>query len=757
MSCDITEKFTRAASALVTGELVKDEYFTLFEAVGALELTAFATVQIMDSKMDSGYLAPGETLDHNYDVMRELLPEEVLGIMDQLLCYEVAWHMGHPLSQTLFTSIYLDHLLWPVPKSLDDAVFNGKRATPGPANGDENVGGMVTVVLRAYCLALIKACGFVHERVASEFYYEEEDFSTQLYSRKLLPDVKIDKIIAVLDNAIEWLNQETKQMDEAVKAALLDRLIFRRHLLDYLAMDLVLTQSRSTKSLTSMLDQISLIQKSIQLGKSVEDAFSEKLQRRLASTVPPRPIIKIESQNAISYLKRFCQDAIDLQEILDSCSAFSLYNLLWTLQSRKPQPSVYIRSLAQSLLLLNGQVLGILPAKKFCCGSMKDLVLPFSPLFDPSNDEVEAPSSPKFQIAKQMDVFIQRMAQPFIDSYRTICLNRCRIRRTLCHNIVDWDRLQAEAEECDTQLRTWTLEAPIYIHGDEPTYTYPLSSWTYHYKLQQMRLVIQLGFELSVYSSGEFQGMYWYLSHLCSTHLVHLDRIRACVITESQRALSRRSEQSRVDMETRIKARDRTLNLLDRISTELGVTDAFSIALHALYTLLSRHGLISLNCSSSPGYSASRLRYELRMKPFLPISLPEVAPFEIYEREATLDGESDRAVLNRAVRATAEAKKGLERYLADGPYLTPKEKPSKMSGLESDWIKNAKNMLRACIATSIAIDTVKKAILSKDPSKPLNLSVEVPEVGSQPRWHDWWAVPQVSEAIPLRGPKEATD
>lgn len=46
----------------------------------------------MDSKMDSGYLAPGETLDHNYDVMKELLPEEVIGIMDQLLCYEVLIH-----------------------------------------------------------------------------------------------------------------------------------------------------------------------------------------------------------------------------------------------------------------------------------------------------------------------------------------------------------------------------------------------------------------------------------------------------------------------------------------------------------------------------------------------------------------------------------------------------------------------------------------------------------------------------------------
>jgi hypothetical protein len=47
----------------------------------------------MDSKMDSGYLGGGENhaqaLEDDYDVMRELRPEEVLGIMDQLLCHEV--------------------------------------------------------------------------------------------------------------------------------------------------------------------------------------------------------------------------------------------------------------------------------------------------------------------------------------------------------------------------------------------------------------------------------------------------------------------------------------------------------------------------------------------------------------------------------------------------------------------------------------------------------------------------------------------
>ena len=40
--------------------------------------------------MDSGCLAPGESLDDDYDVTRPLLPAEVIGIIDQLLSLEVS-------------------------------------------------------------------------------------------------------------------------------------------------------------------------------------------------------------------------------------------------------------------------------------------------------------------------------------------------------------------------------------------------------------------------------------------------------------------------------------------------------------------------------------------------------------------------------------------------------------------------------------------------------------------------------------------
>lgn len=261
--------------------------------------------------------------------------------------------------------------------------------------------------------------------------------------------------------------------------------------------------------------------------------------------------------------------------------------------------------------------------------------------------------------------------------------------------------------------------------------------------------------------------MYWYLSHITSAHLSHLDRIRACVSVDNERVPVRQgSKSSAVKAIERKEAYDQSFALHDRLITELVAIDAFSIALHALYTLLWRHNLIKTNYrpSATKEYSPQKFRYELRMKPFLPIPLPEVVPFDDFERESTLQGESDKTVINRAVRAVAEAKKGFEQCIASGPFLRSnvgtggiKQDESQLPGLAKDVVKDMKDTLRSCIATSIAIGVVKKAILdSPSPATgtsplKLNLSVDIPEPGSKARWHDWWVVPQVSEVMAVRG------
>jgi N-alpha-acetyltransferase 35, NatC auxiliary subunit len=77
----------------------------------------------------------------------------------------MAWHKGHPLSQTIFTSLYVDRLLSPTPLSLDQTFFDRSES----CLEDEP---LTLRILRAYCLGLIKTCWFVNNRVKSEHYYE---------------------------------------------------------------------------------------------------------------------------------------------------------------------------------------------------------------------------------------------------------------------------------------------------------------------------------------------------------------------------------------------------------------------------------------------------------------------------------------------------------------------------------------------------------------------------------------------------------
>ena len=195
----------------------------------------------------------------------------------------------------------------------------------------------------------------------------------------------------------------------------------------------------------------------------------------------------------------------------------------------------------------------------------------------------------------------------------------------------------------------------------------------------------------------------------------------------------------------------KTLRLLQQLAARLVAIDTFAMALHSLYVLLERHNLLPRACSER-AYSTDALRYELRMNPFLPITLPELVPYEDYHRMATLEGVSDAVVLERATRAVAEARKGWEAVLTTGPFLDGQPKES--TAVDEYWKKEVKDTMRACIGTSIAIETMRRALNSSTAGNGngrhehdiiANLRVDVPDIESKARWHDWWAVPRILE------------
>ena len=145
-----------------------------------------------------------------------------------------------------------------------------------------------------------------------------------------------------------------------------------------------------------------------------------------------------------------CQSKVDVGQ-----------NFVWHFQARHPQPSVYIRCLVQSLILHNMNVLDQRSIKRLLFDSLEEIVLPGSVVVDTANDDVEAPHDPRFQIVKKMELFEQRVAdvrlsdyqermeltflEAYIDIFRGLCMNRSRMRRILCHLVIDWDNIQLDA------------------------------------------------------------------------------------------------------------------------------------------------------------------------------------------------------------------------------------------------------------------------------------------------------------------------
>jgi N-alpha-acetyltransferase 35, NatC auxiliary subunit len=250
-----------------------------------------------------------------------------------------------------------------------------------------------------------------------------------------------------------------------------------------------------------------------------------------------------------------------------------------------------------------------------------------------------------------------------------------------------------------------------------------------------LRQVLQLGFELSIYAPDELAGMYWYLSHICQVHILHLDRVKTFTShysKEKEKASSKASPSS----SSSAPAVEKSLSYLRKQRIHLTATSALAATLHALYILLSRHALIP---TPPRPYSSDALRYELRMKPFIPITLPELVPFEDFARESACPGTSDARLLDYAARNVAEARKAWEEVLKTCRTVPP-ETGEDVIGAE--WERDVKDVVRACIGASIAVAGVKKALAARTMDA---LKVEVPEAGAKGSWHVWWAVPKISQ------------
>ncbi|AEO71070.1 uncharacterized protein THITE_2060019, partial [Thermothielavioides terrestris NRRL 8126] len=641
VAVDVTQKFLAAASCLEPGELVKDGYFTLFASVGALE--------VMDPKMDSGCLAPGESLDDDYDVSRPLLPSEVIGIIDQLLSLEV--------------------------------------------------GG-------------------------------EEDFVTNTYHRSLLDGFSLSEICDEIEAARGVVHDLRATLTEEMADAICLRLELRTAFLRTFELSpLKSTADLLSKPWSDMQRIWESIKKTRHLGKPVPAAFSTRIQRRLASTLPPRPMVQPSPEQTDEHFEKFIAHGMNAPKVLEYTSPQSLLNFVLTFQSQKPQPLPYIRALLQHFVFGDMVVVGRLSIRQVLDEDLSIVVLPSSILLDRANDEVEAPNHPRYVIAQQMELFRQRAAQSYLDLFRALSQNRCRVRRTLYHMLQDWETLQVDAEHIDQLLQAYTEEKPIVYppSGAAPTHSLPLSSWTYHYKLRLMEWTVQLGFELEIYQPDELAGMYWYLGHLARTRDQHTERIRFFTAQRIKAAGPGAIDAAAAAQFARSRA------YLHLTTLDAAATAEMADALSNLYTALRRL-LVGGGALAPPPrpYSTDALRYEVRMRPFAPVGLPALPTFATFSRAVARPDTPTAALLERAARGAAAARRALQAMSALSAADAFAE------ACHARWLAGIRDWTRAAVALAVAVTTVQRAVADR---REAGLSVLVPPPAE--RYHDWWVVPKV--------------
>ena len=499
-----------------------------------------------------------------------------------------------------------------------------------------------------------------------------------------------------------------------------------------------------SSSWSPVLSGMTGIKATHQLGKSVPGAFSTKMQRRLASTVPPRPIVEFDFKDALELLEYICVDCEEATRFIDlPQDPLEYQSFLWTFASRSPAPLAYSRSYLSSLLF-HPEILNT--AVSLPLADVKTLVFPASPVLDPVNWTLSPPRNPllpkppRLQLAMLIDEFVDRSGQPYLDLWVALGQNRCRLRRMLTHVITAWDLLQADASLVDTDLASAATE----LNLTDQILEFSLSTWVYHKKLWMIEKVILLGFEQDIYLPDEFSGMYLFLSLIVTRRRELLSRIQ----------LHHHTRHTQLLRERKLRLANQVAEAspyLDSLAAEASGIAALSLALARFYMVAAYCGLLPV---PKRPFSSESLRYELRMKPFLAVQPPEVPPFEDFKAHTQPYGPYDApdpgfvadlrnerselwAEVDGNVRAAKEAFSELKR-LGTGA--------AKSQGVEKAWGKEVQSLLASCVALGVASAGIKDAVRKAGEGgnlRALGIKAEIPESGAKKRYAEGWVVVKV--------------
>ncbi|CAI2175548.1 5793_t:CDS:10 [Funneliformis geosporum] len=701
---DITTFLDEATDEFEIGQLVHLESFGLYDAMSSIE--------IMDPKMDSGMILESDLNKPQFKLHACLKPEEVLGIIDNLFTCEMTWHAGHSLSQTLFTCMYFHHVM-----DLGPELFINN-------SNDENLPmEFVILVLKAYVLGTVKCCHLVLYEMTKGNVYEEEDFSANKYGVSMYEDFPYSQCIKLIEDAEAWMEQHGCRWIrkkghhdcENIIRAILSRLCLRKYALFkfirpvFRFFPVVRTQGSriavgftnysnlgfSFEKFTLLLGLICMSQSrcqqypqaqrhlnmSIQLLNEIKDelnnncfglgidvtgAFDPLINRKLVSQTPPRPTQLLTMQESVDEMMNMLKSLNSTCEIIEYKSATSLMNFLVYHASQQPPPCAFSRSILQSTLCTENRVLDVVAAL-------------------PNKVHIYAIVS---KISKLIHNFVDSTVKPLTDLYRILCHNRSRQRRNMCKVLNDWDLLQEEAEHIDKELQRLTHEEPI-VTDEGDSYSFHLSSWVYHTKLELLETILFLGFELELYGTHEYVMIYWYIDYLLGVHYQHLERIHMHITDikyKDQHGSFRASPSSASSVSLLISQQMMMMAKQDICRGIHRTISALRKTGHVIYPQLE--------------FDDESTRFWHRFRIYKTLGSPTILSYKDFKEMTQFDNVTALDLINASLQNFQAARSSIESLLA------METSELKMDFCHDDYTKELRAMLRVCIANIVNLHKI---------------------------------------------------
>lgn len=472
--------------------------------------------------------------------------------------------------------------------------------------------------------------------------------------------------------------------------------------------------------------------------RAIPAAFSDKVQRKLATSTPPRPMPNLSWTTALQRWTELCDDVVAIRQLTASDvreSSQALQRAVWSFANRSPEPNTFARAKMQEVLTVDGTVAGVISHFDLLLHDLNEVVLGGDIITNMDNFQIELPSDWRHRTARVLEDFLQRVMQEYLNLYRMPCQNRCRMRRTMSQAIMMWDELESMGRDSDRQLEMIVPEK----RKDEIMMLQPLTHWSVFYKSRAIQWTVLLGFETDIYLPTELSNMYSLLGLILSQsikerrHVLNYTKARIAVLEASgNSAASRDRLRQATDSERWIESTIETYQSMEKISS----------ALRDLYHFLEAVGGID---AEPKQYSNDQLYYESRMKPFLGMTNNTIPSAEDMLSKPRWEKRAINKVASDLCQSCTKDVKEAQSTLAGLKVMEASQ--AKCFGTEEDWQKSVKAMEKVCVAIRVTVtqleNVYKEDVRLVGPLERKDRAIDVMIPGPGKRYHDWWVVPKI--------------